>query len=108
MLDVVAPQVIGTAMNKVTIRFNFNIDLNKLPVPERLKLQIHGIGVAPLKNLSTFSWDDENTSCISTGLVGATGLEPATSCSQSTHATNCATPRQTTKIAFFSPGSKYR
>ena len=26
-------------------------------------------------------------------MVGVTGLEPATSCSQSTRATNCATPR---------------
>lgn len=30
-------------MNKVTIRFNFNINLNKLPIPKRLKLQMHGI-----------------------------------------------------------------
>ena len=27
-------------------------------------------------------------------MVGATGFEPMTSCSQSTRATNCATPRQ--------------
>ena len=31
--------------------------------------------------------------CLLVVLVGVAGLEPTTSCSQSTHATNCATPR---------------
>ena len=36
-------------------------------------------------------------------LVGMTGFEPATSCSQSTRATNCATSRKSIKFAIFIP-----
>ena len=35
----------------------------------------------------------QSLATLSVSLVGVVGLEPTASCSQSTHATNCATPR---------------
>ena len=42
---------------------------------------------------STTTYKVVDTFCAAVGLVGVTGIEPATSCSQSMRATNCATPR---------------
>jgi hypothetical protein len=47
---------------------------------------------------SYLMWNDESK----IKMVGATGLEPATSCSQSTRATNCATPRHRCEISLVS------
>ena len=56
---------------------------------DNTKLQLEFI----FNNVSTTLQGVVDTFCVPAGLVGVTGLEPATSCSQSMRATNCATPR---------------
>ena len=51
----------------------------------------------------TFSYQLEYTRMsIFSYQVGMIGLEPATSCSQSTRATNCATSRDGTDVPYYS------